>query len=273
MITKELIKKIRHIEIKSTKIVEEIFSGEYHANFKGKGMEFEDIREYYPGDDVRNIDWNVTARYNETYVKQFNEERELNMFLLMDCSKSNSFGRKKEFMAELGATLSYSANKNNDKVGMILFTDKVEKVIPSKAGKRHTLSIIETILTYEPTGIQTDIKQVLKYFMQIEKKRSIVFLISDFMDKDYDNELRMVARKHDLVLIQVLDPAEENIPFGAVYTFEDLETKETFVFDHTSKRDAIVNKEIIKFPGLIQLYTNQDYIKPLKLFFHRKVRR
>jgi len=273
MITKELIKKIRQIEIKSMKIVDEIFSGEYHANFKGKGMEFEDIREYYPGDDVRSIDWNVTARHNQTYVKQFSEERELNMFLLIDVSRSNNFGGKKDFIAELGATLSYSANKNNDKVGLILFTDKVEKVIPSKAGRKHTLSIIETILDYEPEHKGTDIEIALKYFNRIEKKRSIVFLISDFMDTDYDQSIKMVARKHDLVLIRVIDPTEDAIPKGAIYTFEDLETGETFVLDNLKVEMKTSQSIETKRRNMIQLFTNEDYVKALRLFFHRKVRR
>jgi len=236
-------------------------------------MEFEDIRQYYPGDDVRSIDWNVTARHNQTYVKQFSEERELNMFLLIDVSKSNNFGNKKEFIAELGATLSYSANKNNDKVGMILFTDKVEKVIPSKAGRRHTLSIIETILDYKPENKGTNIEEALKYFNRIEKKRSVVFVISDFMDTNYDQGLKMVGNKHDLVLLRVIDPVEESIPKGAIYTFEDLESGETFVLDNL--KSEMKTSQILETKGLnmITLLTNEDYIKALKLFFHRKVRR
>lgn len=273
MITKELIKKIRQIEIKSMKLVDEIFSGEYHANFKGKGMEFEDIREYYPGDDVRSIDWNVTARHNQTYVKQFSEERELNMFLLIDVSKSNNFGNKKDFIAELGATLSYSANKNNDKVGMILFTDHVEKVIPSKSGRKHTLSIIETILDFKPKSKGTDIEKALKYFNRIEKKRSIVFVVSDFMDTDYDQGIKMVSRKHDLVLIRVIDPVEESIPKGAIYTFEDLESGETFVLDNLKQEMKTSQSIEGKGINMITLLTNEDYVKPLRLFFHRKVRR
>jgi uncharacterized protein (DUF58 family) len=273
MITKELIRKIRQIDIKSSRLVQELFSGDYQTNFKGKGMEFEDIRKYYPGDDVRNIDWNVTARYNETFVKQYSEERELNVFLLIDVSKSNHFGRKKDFIAELSATLSYSANKNNDKVGMILFTDRIEKLVPSKAGKRHTLSMIESILTFEASGQRTNIKKVLQTFMQIEKKSSVVFLISDFMDSDYEQEIKMLSKKHNLILIQVLDPGEERIPHGAVYTFQDLESNETFVFDHTKKREIQLDHLDTRMKQVIRLYTDQDYIKPLRLFFHRKGRR
>lgn len=273
MVSKELIKKIRQIEIKSNKLVDEIFSGEYHTRFKGKGMEFEDIRAYYHGDDVRNIDWNVSARHGQTYVKQFNEERELNMFLLIDVSASNNFGAKKDYIAELGATLSYSANRNNDKVGTILFTDQVEKVIPSKAGKRHTLAIIETILDYQARGKGTNIQEVLKYFNKIEKKRSIVILISDFMDTGYEHALSMVAKKHDLVLIQVRDPAEQAIPTGAIYTFEDLESGETFVLDHLKENSRLAEATELRWPNLIQLRTNEDYIKQLKTFFHRRMGR
>lgn len=268
MISKELIKKIRHIEIKSNRLVDEIFSGEYHSSFKGKGMEFEDIREYYQGDDIRNIDWKVTARHNQVYVKQYCEERELNMFLLIDVSNSNNFGNKKDFIAELGATLSYSANKNNDKVGMILFTDKIEKVVPSKSGKRHVLSIIENILSYQPTNKGTDIKGVLDFFNRIEKKRSVIFVISDFMDDNYEKELNLLWQKHDVVLIHVVDPAEENIPKGAIYYFQDSETDETVVVN-ALKEDPIKVKEH-KAGNVLKLYTNEDYVKKLKLFFYRR---
>lgn len=272
MISKELIKKIRHIEIKSNKLVEEIFSGEYHSNFKGKGMEFEEIREYYHGDNVKNIDWNVTARYNKPYVKQFSEERELNMFLLIDISNSNNFGKKKDFIAELGATLSYSANKNNDKVGMVLFTDKIEKVIPSKSGKRHVLSIIENIFAFEPNSKGTDIKNVLQYFNKIEKKRSIVFLISDFLDEDYEKEIKVFKRKHDLVLIKVKDPSEQCIPKGAIYTFEDLESGETFVMENMKQAKQLTRQDYVPSNQIIELFTNEDYVKKLKLFFRRRGR-
>jgi len=167
LLSKELAKKIKHIEIKSNRLVDEIFSGGYRSSFKGKGMEFEDIRQYYYGDDVRNIDWNVTARYNEAYVKKFNEEREMNIFLMIDMSRSNDFGKKKELVAEIGATLSFSAIRNNDRVGMILFTDKVEKFIPSMNGKTHVLSIIDTILSFEPNSKGTKIEEALKYFNKV----------------------------------------------------------------------------------------------------------
>lgn len=272
MVSKELIKKIRHIEIKSNKLVDEIFSGEYRSSFKGKGMEFEDIRPYYTGDDIRNIDWNVTARHNTPYVKQFSEERELNMFLLIDMSNSNHFGNKKELIAEIGATLSYSANKNHDNVGLILFTDRVEKVIPSQKGKRHILSIIETILTFDPVHKGTNIKEALRFFYKIEKKRSIVFLISDFMDMDYEQELKMVSKYHDLIMIRVIDRSEERIPSGAIFTFEDLETGETVILENL-KQD-FQGSDIVKAKGRnwIKLYTNEDYVRYLRNFFIRRER-
>lgn len=270
MLTKEVIKKIRHIEIKSKQLVEETFSGSYHARFKGKGMSFEDIRAYYPGDDVRAIDWNVTARQNAPYVKQFTEEREMNMFLLIDMSGSNAFGDKKQRIAEIGATLSYSANKNNDKVGMILFTDKVEKVIPSQSGKRHILSIIETILTYEPEGRGTNIKKALEYFNKVEKKRSILFLISDFMDRDYEKDLKILGKKHDLVLIQVLDRAEIKLPKGAIFRFTDLENGQQVVVENLKEHQALTPPS----PGFgtITIYTDEDYVKLLRHYFARKIR-
>lgn len=273
MVSKELIKKIRHIEIKSNKLVDEIFSGEYRSNFKGKGMEFEDIRPYYAGDDVRNIDWNVTARHNTPFVKQFSEERELNMFLLIDMSNSNHFGNKKDLIAEIGATLSYSANKNHDNVGLIMFTDRVEKVIPSQKGKRHILSIIESILTFEPEHKGTNIKEALRFFYKIEKKRSIVFLISDYMDLNYEQELRMVAKYHDLIMIRVIDRSEEHLPGGAIFTFEDLETGETVVLENLKKDHELSDTIKAKGRNWIKLYTDEDYVFYLRNFFLRKERR
>ena len=270
MLSKETISKIRQIEIKSNKLVDEIFSGEYRSGFKGKGMEFEDIRQYYPGDDVRNIDWNVTARQNNAYVKQFCEERELNMFLLIDLSKSNSFGRKKELITEVGATLAFSACRNNDKVGLILFTDKVEKFIPSKNGKKHVLSTIEEIINFIPTDNGTDIAKALKYFNQIEKKRSIIFLISDFFDEGYQKELKITFSRHDLVMLRVIDRTEERIPSGAIFTFEDLETGEIMVLDNRRK-ECRTDQLLLPYKNsLINLYTDEDYVKPLKQFFKKR---
>ncbi|AEV66809.1 DUF58 domain-containing protein [Acetivibrio clariflavus] len=270
MVSKELIKKIRQVEIKSNKLVEEIFSGEYRSGFRGKGIEFDDIREYYPGDDVRNIDWNVTARHNKAFVKQFCEERELNMFLLIDMSRSNSFGNKKDLIAEVSATLAFSACKNNDKVGVIFFTDKVEKFIPSSNGRKHVLSIIEHILSFEPESAGTDLAKALQYFNRVVKRHSVVFVISDFLDDGYIKDIKITDRKHDLVLIHIIDRAEELIPAGAIFTFEDLETGETLVLDNM-KEERKINTDIALFKrNLINIYTDEDYVKPLKQFFRRR---
>ncbi len=268
MISKELIKKIRHIEIKSNRMVDEIFSGAYHSSFKGKGMTFEDIRAYYHGDDVRHIDWNSTAKYDTTYVKQFCEERELNIYLLIDASMSNQFAGKREYIAELGATLAFSANKNNDKIGLVLFTDQVEKVIPSKNGRKHVLSIIENIIDYKAQHKGTSLKNALSFFQKIEKKRSIVFVISDFMDTDYDRELKMLAYKHDVIPIHIIDPLESHLPQNAIYHFKDSETGEQVMLSNMAKNPIQIEK--INIPNMIKLYTNQDYVKQLRLFFRKR---
>ncbi|MCM1990438.1 DUF58 domain-containing protein [Oceanirhabdus seepicola] len=270
MLTREMIKKIKHIEIRSSRMVEEIFSGEYHSGFKGKGMEFQDIREYYAGDDIRNIDWNVTARHNKAFVKQFCEERQLNMFLLIDMSKSNCFSNKKEIIAEISATLALSANKNKDKIGAMLFTDKIEKFIPSKNGKKHVLSIIEHILTLNPKSQNTDISCVLKHFIRTQKKRSIVFIISDFLDEGYDRELKILSSKHELVMVRVVDKGEERIPSGAIFTFEDLETGKTIVLDNIKNQYSQNNSLKMYKKNMIEIYTDEDYYKPLKQFFKRR---
>ena len=270
MHSSELAKKIRHIEIKSNKLVDEIFSGEYRSGFRGKGMEFDSIRPYVPGDDVRSIDWNVTARQNKAFLKQFCEEREMNIYLLIDMSRSNYFGLKKECIAEISATLAFSATRNNDRVGVVFFTGKVEKLIPSKSGKRHVLSIIESILSYEPEQNDTDIANVLRYLSRIEKKRSVVFLISDFLDDGYEKEMKVSSGRHDLIQIRIVDKAEERIPAGAIFTFEDLETGETLVLDNT-KRDFNLTPVYSGFMGnWITVYSDEDYVRPLKQFFKRR---
>lgn len=270
MLSQELLKKIKHIEIKSNRLVDEIFSGEYRSNFKGKGMEFEDIREYYPGDDVRNIDWNVTARQGGAYVKQFSEERELNIFLMVDMSCSNDFGRKRELIAELGATLAFSASKNNDRVGAILFTDHVEKFIPSKKGKRHVLSIIDSILTYEPTAKGTSIQEALSFYTKIMKRRSILFLISDFMDEGYEQTLRSLQGKHDIILLRIMDPIEESLPKGAVFVFEDLESGEIVTIDNHKGDVKLEPLQGMNRKNMISIRSDEDYVKKLKNFFTRR---
>jgi uncharacterized protein (DUF58 family) len=266
----ELAKKIRRIEIRSNKLVDEIFSGEYRSGFRGKGLEFENIRQYIPGDEVRSIDWNVTARLNKPFIKQFCEEREMNMFLLIDMSRSNSFGRKKEFIAEISATLAFSATRNNDRVGVVFFTGKVEKLIPSQSGKKHVLSIIESILNFEPQQADTNLTNVLSYFNRIEKKRSVVFLISDFLDEGYEKELKVSAGRHDLIRIRIVDRAEERIPAGAIFTFEDLETGETTVLDNMKQDFILSPPDVQSKRNLITIYTDEDYVKPLRQFFKKR---
>jgi uncharacterized protein (DUF58 family) len=273
MYSAEQAKRIRRIEIKSTKLVDEIFSGEYRSGFRGKGMEFENIRQYIPGDEVRSIDWNVTAKYDKTFVKQFVEEREMNIFLLIDMSRSNSFGRKKELIAEISATLAFSATRNNDRVGVIFFTSQVEKFIPSKNGKKHVLSIIDQILSFEPQQTGTNISNALQYFNRVEKKRSVVFLISDFLDDGYENELKVSANRHDLIRIRVADRAEERIPAGAIFTFEDLESGETFVMDNMRRDYQMALPDSGGKRNLITIYTDEDYVKPLRQFFKRRGKR
>jgi uncharacterized protein (DUF58 family) len=270
MLSSELLKKIRRIEIKSNKLVDEVFSGEYRSGFRGKGVEFEDIREYYPGDDVRSIDWNVTARHNKAFVKQFCEERELNLYLLIDMSRSNSFGHKKDLIAEVSATLAFSANKNNDRVGVIFFTDRVEKFIPSKNGRKHVLSIIENIVKLEPKSAGTDLAKALQFFNRVEKKPSVVFVISDFLDDGYKKDLKVTSQRHDLILVRVMDRAEELIPAGAIFLFEDLETGETIELDNMKNECRLDNVMNLPKRNLINIYTDEDYVRPLRQFFKRR---
>jgi len=267
-----LAKKIKKIEIKSNKLVDEIFSGEYRSGFRGKGMEFENIRQYAAGDDVRSIDWNVTARHNKAYVKQFTEEREMNLFLLIDMSRSNSFGQKKDFIAEISATLALSAVRNNDRVGVVFFTGQIEKFIPSKNGKRHVLSIIENILTFEPEQSGTNLSLALEYFCRVEKKRSVVFLISDFLAEGYEKALKVSSNRHDLIRVRVVDRAEEKIPAGAIFTFDDLETGETVTIDNRRRELRTNLAEGQSQANLITIYTDEDYVKPLRQFFKRRGR-
>jgi uncharacterized protein (DUF58 family) len=268
----ELNKKIRRIEITSRKLVEESFTGDYRSGFRGKGMEFDSIRQYYHGDDVRNIDWNVSARQNKVFVKQFCEEREMNLFLLIDMSGSNNFGNKKDIIAELGAMLAFTACMNNDKVGAVLFTKKVEKFIPSKNGREHVLAIIENILELEPKSSETSISEALKFFNLIEKKKSIVFIISDFLDEGYEKDLKILSKRHDLILVRVIDKAEQYIPSGAVFAFEDLETGEIVEVNNLNREFRLKAPEM-QGSNIITVYTDEDYVEPFRQFFRRRARR
>ncbi len=239
MLTKELLKQVRQIEIKTRGIVNEVFSGEYHSVFKGRGMEFSEVREYQIGDDIRSIDWNVSARFGHPFVKVFEEERELTLMLLVDLSGSLVFGSvdktKQQIAAELTAVLAFSALKNNDKVGLILFTDEIEKFVPPKKGKSHVLRIIREILSFEPQGNQTNIKGALEYFNHSIKKKSITFLISDFIDDGYEKILKIVSKKHDMVNIILEDPREKELLKGGLIKFRDAETQEIRYIDTSNK--------------------------------------
>lgn len=241
MDSNELLKKIRRIEIKSRGLSQNIFAGEYHTAFKGRGVIFSEVREYQWGDDIRDIDWNVTARHNKPFVKVYEEERELTLMLLIDVSGSRNFGavggEKKEMMAEIAATLAFSSIQNNDKVGVIFFSDKVEKFIPPKKGRKHILLIIREILDFNPQGSLTDINLALEYMTNVIKKRCTAFLISDFIDDhDYAHTMTIANRKHDLVAVQVYDKRDAQMPDVGLVKMQDSETGEQFWVDTSSKK-------------------------------------
>ncbi|OIV43514.1 DUF58 domain-containing protein [Flavobacterium johnsoniae] len=239
MDTKELLKKVRKIEIKTKRLSNHIFSGEYHSSFKGRGMTFSEVRQYQYGDDIRNIDWNVTARYNEAHVKVFEEERELTMVLMVDISGSEGFGSKSQFkkdiVTEIAATMAFSATQNNDKIGLILFSDNVELYIPPKKGRSHVLRIIRELIEFEPKSQKTDVAQALKFLSGTQKKKAIVFMISDFMSEDYEQTLKIASKKHDLTGVRVYDIREEKIPNLGMVTMLDAETGKTQLVDTGSK--------------------------------------
>ena len=239
MDTKEILKKVRKIEIKTRRLSDHIFSGEYHTSFKGRGMTFSEVRQYQFGDDVRAIDWNVTARYNEPYIKVFEEERELTMMLMVDCSGSESFGTqnqlKSEVITEIAATLAFSSTQNNDKVGLILFSDEIELFIPPKKGKSHVLRIIRELIEFQPKSKKTDIAQALKFLSSVMKKKAIVFMISDFMSKDYEHTLKIASKKHDVTGIRVFDKREESLPNLGLVNMLDAETGKSVMVNTSSK--------------------------------------
>lgn len=289
METKELLKKVRKIEIKTKMLSNQIFAGEYHSAFKGKGMTFSEVREYQYGDDIRNIDWNVTARFNHPYIKVFEEERELTVMLLIDMSGSTDFGSqkqlKKEFIAELSAVLAFSAIINNDKIGAVLFTDKVEKFIPPKKGRKHILRIISEILSFTPQSKKTNISASLQFFMNAIKKRSTAFLISDFFDNNYENVLKIARQKHDIVSLCVYDHRETELPpLGLVYVM-DPETQNVSLIDTANSKIRKIysewsakhnsqTKEIFKKYDIDHLFlnTNSDYVKPLMILFKKRAK-
>lgn len=240
MISEEILKKIRRIEIISRKSSKEIFAGEYHSAFKGRGMEFSEVREYIPGDDIRFIDWNVSSRMGKLFVKQFVEERELTVILAIDLSASLNFfshtKSKKEIAAEISAIIAFTAMLNNDKVGLLLFTGEIERFVPPKKGRSHLLRLISEILSFSATGKGTSINNGLEYLNKVIKKKAIVFLISDFIDENYEQAIKVSSSKHDLIAIQVLDPKEQTLPAAGTFLLKDPESDETFFADFSSRR-------------------------------------
>jgi uncharacterized protein (DUF58 family) len=292
MFTTELMNKVRRIEIRTRRLVNDSFAGEYHSVFKGQGMEFDEVRPYLPGDEVRTIDWNVTARMGQPYVKKYIEERELTVMLVVDASGSGDFaseGRfKRELAAELASILSFSATNNKDKVGLLIFTDKVELYIPPRKGRRHVLRLIRELLAFEPEGNGTDIKLALDTVNQLLKRRSIVFLVSDFMDdaNEYKKPLFMTNRKHDVIAIDLHDPLEAEIADVGMLALEDAETGELVWIDTSDpawrERFALQASsfELTKAKTLasagvdrVQIRTDKDYAKAMTIFFQKRNKR
>jgi uncharacterized protein (DUF58 family) len=290
MISKDILKKVRKLEIQTKGLVNNIFGGEYQSAFKGRGMEFSEVRAYSYGDDVRQIDWNVTARNGEPYVKIFEEEREQILMLCVDISPSGFFGSlsqtKMELAIELSAVLAFSAIKNGDKVGLVLFSDHIEKVIPPKKGRTHVLRLIRELLTTKPKGKSTNIAEALSYVNRLLDRRAIIVLASDFEDSSFDKQLKITNRKHDLVNIIIHDEHEEFLPDMGLIPFTDPETGEELLIDTSSKkvRSAFRARRLEKRAALkekflkskidsIEVKTNRSYVKPLINFFHRRLQR
>ena len=290
MDTRELLKKVRQLEIRTRGLVNQVFSGEYHSVFKGRGMAFSEVREYQIGDEVRTIDWNVTARLNHPFVKVFEEERELTVMLVVDMSGSQEFGShatlKRDVAVEIGAVLAFSAMKNNDKVGLLLFTDRIELYVPPRKGRSHSLRIVRELLSFEPTSRTTSISTALEYLTHVQKKRSIVFLISDFIDSDYDAALRIAGRKHDLVGLVLNDPRERELPAAGLLELKDAETERVRVIDSSdqrlrdayrtyregfqrSRRSVFLKSRL----DAVEIRIDEPYLKPLSDFFRRREKR
>lgn len=290
MDTRELLKKVRRIEIKTNRLSRHLFSGEYHSSFKGRGMSFSEVRAYTYGDDIRAIDWNVTARLREPYVKVFEEERELSLMIVADISGSGNFGTagqmRREVITEIGATLAFSALQNNDKVGLLLFSDRIERFIPPQKGRSQVLRIIREMLEFQPKGKQTDIAHALEYLNAIQRKSGIVFVLSDFFDQNYEHALRVTGRRHDLIGIRIIDPLEKDIPAMGVLPIFDAESGVTQWVDLSSEvarnryRDWMEGKEAYfqrslkaARAGRIEVQLGQAYAQALLQFFQRRNRR
>jgi uncharacterized protein (DUF58 family) len=290
VIPKEILEKVRYIEIQTRHLVNDIFGGEYHSVFKGRGMEFAEVREYLPGDDVRSIDWNVTARFGKPFIKRFDEERELTVMLAVDGSGSSMYGTgsalKRDIAVEIAAVLAFSAIKNNDKVGLIIFSDTVEKFIPPKKGKGHVLRVIRDLLYHESVGHQTRLGYALEYLLRVLKRRAVIFFLSDFLDEAFDVPLKLVSRKHDLILLRLEDPSELTLPDFGLVKWYDPETEEEAWLDTSSRsiREQYVNQAEERRQtfqnfchrhniDLISLNTHESYVQPLMKYFTTRMGR
>jgi len=290
MITKELAKKIRVLQITTRKVVNDVLAGEYGSVFRGRGMEFDEVREYMPGDEIRSIDWNVTARTGHPFVKRFVEERELTVMFLVDLSASGAFGSvrklKNEIAAELCALLAFSAVKNNDKVGLIVFTDGVEMFIPPKKGTKHVLRVIRELLNFKPRPASTDIEGALDYLGRVTTKRSVVFLVSDFQAEGFEKKMRVLGKRHDLIAVTIVDPREVRLPDVGLIELEDSETGETVLVDTSSaavrkryerfgREEQARLKELFSSMGVdqIEVMTDRDYVPRLISFFRVREKR
>ncbi|NLW48917.1 MAG: DUF58 domain-containing protein [Firmicutes bacterium] len=290
MLSKEILKKVRKIQYKISRISNEMISGQYTSVFKGAGVEFDEVREYIPGDDIRSIDWNVTARSGVPYIKRFAEERELTVMLVIDLSGSQRFGSveslKSELAAEIAALLAFLAIKNNDKVGLLIFTDTCEKYLPAQKGRRHVLRVIREILGYQPSGTGTKIEEALKFVNKVLKQRSIIFLVSDFMDDNFEKVMGSVARRHDLVAVRLRDPKESELPPLGLVEFQDNETGRMVLVDTSSAELRKMvrteaeqrNENLAKLfrrnkVDLIDVQTDQPYLEPIQRFFKLREKR
>lgn len=287
MTTADILKKVRALEITSKRLTNSLFTGEYHTAFKGRGMSFKEVREYQPGDDIRFIDWNTSARMNNTYSKLFEEERELSVYLLVDVSASSLFGTyrqtKKDLITEICAVLAFSAISNNDKAGVIFFSDKVEKYIPAKKGRDHVLYMVRETLTFQPRSAQTDIVKALQFLNNTTRHKSIVFILSDFADAGYHQALRVAARRHDVIGVQVYDKRDEQLPAIGLVQVHDAETgKKTWLDTNDAFTRVKYNRQFLQITedarqtfrnagaDLMQLATGEDYVKALQQFFIRR---
>jgi len=285
-----VVRKIRQIEIRTNREVTDVLGGQYHSVFKGRGMEFEEVREYMPGDEVRSIDWNVTARFGHPYIKKFKEERELTVMLVVDLSASGQFGSsrqsKNELAAELAAVLAFSAIRNNDKVGLIMFTDQIEKYIAPKKGRRHVLRVVREILAFQPVGRGTDLELALDYLNRVQSRRAVTFVLSDFQDAGFEKKLRVAGKRHDVVALSLRDPREEELPAVGLIELRDAETGKRALVDSFNRevREGFAARARTRLESLremcrkagvdqVEIRTDTDYMMPLVKFFRKRGRR